>query len=96
VIRALDPSIRSTTTVEDDARVIVINSRYPLFIERRGDMWYQLETAAREVCRLAEGASVAEYERRVNEIVLMVAAMRSRRRRTRQKTGRQLALLNDG
>jgi hypothetical protein len=59
-------------------------------------MWYQLETAAREVCRLAEGASVAEYERRVNEIVLMVAELRSRRKRPPNSSGTQLALLKGG
>ncbi len=80
VIRSLDPSIRSTTVIEEGTRVIVINSRFPLFQERRGDVWYQLETAAREVCRAADGANVAEYERRVNEIVLMAAALRQRRR----------------
>jgi len=66
VIRPLDRSIRSITTVEEGVRAVVINSNYPLFKERRGDIWYQLETAAREVCRAAEGASVVEYERRVN------------------------------
>jgi hypothetical protein len=77
VIRSLGPSLRSTTVVEDGTRVVVINSRYPLFLERRGDIWYQLETAAREVCRAAEGASVAECEGRVNEITLTVTALRA-------------------
>ena len=93
VIRPLDPSVRSTTVVEDATRVVVINSRYPLFKERRGDIWYQLETAAREVCQSADAANVAEYEARVNEIILTATALRTRRRRTRALRGAQLTLL---
>ena len=96
VIRPLDRSIRSITTIEEGVRVVVINSNYPLFKERRGDIWYQLETAAREVCRVAEGASVAEYERRVNEIILMASALRDRRRAPRRSSGQQLRLLKPG
>ncbi len=95
VIRALAPSIRSTTVLEEGARIVVINSRYPLYEERRGDMWYQLETAAREVCRAADGASVTEYEQRVNEIVLTASALRGRRRRTARSRASQFALLKD-
>jgi hypothetical protein len=93
VIRALDPAVRSTTALEGESRVIVINSRYPLFRERRGDMWYQLETAAREICKLVESADVGEYEQRVNEVVLASVSLRERRRRPRRQ-GRQLELLN--
>lgn len=92
VIRALDPSVRSTTVLEGESRIVVINSRYPLFRERRGDFWYQLETAARELCKLIESASVGEYEQRVNEIVLAAASLKERRRRPLPK-GRQLGLL---
>ena len=35
---------------EDGIRRVVINSAYPLYEVRRGDLWYQLETALREVC----------------------------------------------
>ena len=35
---------------EEGIRRIVINSAYPLYEVRRGDLWYQLETALREVC----------------------------------------------
>jgi hypothetical protein len=80
VVRPLDPSLRSATLLEDGTRVVVINSRHPLFVERRGDIWYQLETAAREVCRLAEPANVTDYERRVNDLVLAALALRGRRR----------------
>ena len=51
------------TVLEDGVRTVVINNRYPLFLERRGDVWYQLETAAREICKAAEATSVAEYEK---------------------------------
>ncbi len=92
VIRSLDPSIRSTTLLEGDTRVVVINSRYPLYRERRGDVWYQLETAAREICQATEGGSVEEYEGRVNEIVLAAASLRERRRKP-PRQGRQLRLV---
>ena len=91
VIRALHPRVRSTTVLEEGVRGIVINSEYPLFKERRGDFWYQLETAARELCKLAEPNSVPEYESRVNELLLTAATLRTRRRRPRG--GTQLALL---
>jgi hypothetical protein len=90
-VRPLDPRVRSMTVLEDEVRTVVINSRYPLFLERRGDVWYQLETAAREVCKLAEMASVAEYEKRVNEIVLTALQLRASRRR--RPAGRQLRLV---
>jgi len=71
---------------------VVINSRYPLFIEPHGDVWYQLEPAAREICKAAESASVAEHERRVNDIVLTALQLRASRRR-RRPAGRQLRLV---
>ncbi len=67
-LRPLDPRVRSMTVLEDGVRTVVINSRYPLFLERRGDVWYQLETAAREICKSAEANSVAEYEKRVTDL----------------------------
>ena len=90
-VRALDPSVRSMTVLEDGLRTVVINSRYPLFLERRGDVWYQLETAAREICKAADGGSVAEYEKRVNDIVL--TALRLRASRRRRPVGRQLRMV---
>jgi Histidine kinase-, DNA gyrase B-, and HSP90-like ATPase len=91
-IRSLDPRVRSMTVLEDEIRTVVINSRYPLFLERRGDVWYQLETAAREICKAAEAASVAEYEKRVNDIVLTALQLRASRRR--RPAGRQLRLVH--
>jgi len=91
-IRQLDPRVRSMTVLEDGVRTVVINSRYPLFLERRGDVWYQLETAAREICKAAEATSVAEYEKRVNDIVLMALQLRASRRRP-PAGGRQLRLV---
>ena len=90
-IRPLDPRVRSMTVLEDGVRTVVINNRYPLFLERRGDVWYQLETAAREICQAAEATSVAEYEKRVNDIVLMALQLRASRRR--RPAGRQLRLV---
>lgn len=90
-VRPLDPRVRSITVLEEGVRTVVINSRYPLFIERRGDVWYQLETAAREICKAAEATSVAEYEKRVNDIVLTALQLRASRRR--RPAGRQLRLV---
>lgn len=83
-----DPAIRSLTLEEDGTTVIVINSQHPLFNERRGDVWYQLETAAREITGRVEGISVTEYERQVNQVVLLALGLRRRRRQrqTRQPT----------
>ncbi len=90
-IRPLDSRVRSMTVLEDGVRTVVINNRYPLFLERRGDVWYQLETAAREICKAAEATSVAEYEKRVNDIVLTALQLRASRRR--RPAGRQLRLV---
>jgi len=83
VIRPLGPAIRSQTVIEDAVKVVVINSQHPLFRERKGDIWYQLETAASEICKSIDGVTVAEYERRVNEIVLLAFRLRGRRRKAR-------------
>ena len=83
VIRPLGPAIRSQTVIEDAVKVVVINSQHPLFRERKGDIWYQLETAASEICKSIDGVTLAEYERRVNEIVLLAFRLRGRRRKAR-------------
>jgi hypothetical protein len=95
VVRPLDPPIRSQTVIEDEVTTVVINSRHPLFLKRGGDIWYQLETAAREVFKSLEGASVGEYERRVNEVVLLAFQLRARRREARAtKAAAQLPLIS--
>lgn len=90
-IAALDPSIRSRLVVEDGTTWVVVNSRYPLFIERGGDVLYQVETAAREICRTLDGISVTEYERRIEELLDTVFKLRHARRR-KSPNGRQLKL----
>jgi hypothetical protein len=92
-LRPLDRAVRSQTVEEDGVRVIVINTRHPLFLERRGDTWYQLETAARELFAAVEGASVADYERQVNEVVTLALELRTRRRRAARARQGSLALL---
>ncbi len=72
-------------------RKVVINSSHPLFNERKGDTWYQLETAAREICRDAEPTDVAEFERRVNQLLLTAFKLKARRPR-RARRDRQLRL----
>jgi len=95
VVRPLDPSIRSQTLIEHDITTIVINSRHPLFLKRGGDIWYQLETAAREVFKSLEGASIGDYERRVNEVVLLAFQLRARHREKRmRRPAVQLPLIN--
>ena len=86
VVRALDPRLRSAMVIEDGVRRIVINSRYPLYEVRRGDLWYQLETALREVCVTIPEATVPEFERKVNELMLVSLSLTGlrKRRRTRQ------------
>ncbi len=84
VIRALDPRMRSAMVVEDGVRRVVINSRYPLYEVRRGDLWYQLETALREVCVTIPEATVPEFERRVNELMFVSLSLAEHRRRARK------------
>lgn len=87
VIRALDPRLRSAMVTEDGVRRVVINSRYPLYEVRRGDLWYQLETALREVCVTIPEATVPEFERRVNELMVVSLSLAERRRRRRRSAG---------
>lgn len=95
IVRPLDPSIRSQTVIEHEVTTVVINSRHPLFLKRGGDMWYQLETAAREVFKSMEGASASDYERRVNEVILLAFELLARRRNARsRKTTAQLPLIS--
>jgi hypothetical protein len=88
VIRALDPRVRSAMVEEDGIRRVVINSRYPLYDLRKGDLWYQLETALREVCVTIPEATVPEFERKVNELMLVSLALAERRRRGRRREAR--------
>ncbi len=81
VVRRLDPRLRSALVEEDGIRRVVINSAYPLYEVRRGDLWYQLETALREVCVTIPEATVPEFERRVNELMVVSLALAERRKR---------------
>ncbi len=94
VVRPLDSAIRSQTIVENEITTIVINSRHPLFVKRAGDIWYQLETAAREIFKSSDGTTVADYEKQVNEVILLAFQLRARRRVVRPgKRAAQLPLL---
>ncbi|MDQ3129000.1 MAG: hypothetical protein M3Q66_11190, partial [Chloroflexota bacterium] len=88
VVRALDPRLRSAMVVEDGVRRVVINSRYPLYEVRKGDLWYQLETALREVCVTIPEATVPEFERKVNELMLVSLSLTGRRRRRTVRAAR--------
>jgi hypothetical protein len=76
---------------EEGVRRIVINSRYPLYDVRQGDLWYQLETALREVCVTIPEATVPEFERKVNELMLVSLALTEGRRKGRRSRSRQPA-----
>jgi hypothetical protein len=93
VIRPLDSNIRSQSVIEDGVTTVVINSRHPLFLKRKGDIWYQLETAAREIFKSLEGANIGDYERRVNEVVLLAFQLRGRQREARSQRPSQLPLI---
>jgi len=95
VVRSLDPRLRSAMVVEDGVRRVVINSRYPLYEVRRGDLWYQLETALREVCLTIPEATVPEFERKVNELMLVSVGLAERRKRRRRSAAaaRQTSIL---
>jgi hypothetical protein len=96
VVRPLDATIRSQMVIEKDVATVVINSRHPLFVKRAGDIWYQLETAAREVFKSLEGVNVGDYERRVNEVLLLAFQLKARQREARaRKPGKQLELIGD-
>lgn len=86
VVRQLDPRLRSALVEEDGVRRVVINSAYPLYEVRRGDLWYQLETALREVCVTIPEATVPEFERKVNELMLVSLALAERGRRGTRKS----------
>jgi hypothetical protein len=47
--RRRNSSTSELMVIENEVSTVVINSRHPLFLKRGGDIWYQLETAAREV-----------------------------------------------
>ena len=91
VIRDLDPRLRSAMVLEDGVRRIVINSRYPLYEVRKGDLWYQLETALREVCATIPEATVPEFERKVNELMIVSLDLAGRRRRRGRVTSPPVA-----
>jgi len=94
VIRPLDQNIRSQSVIEHGATTVVINSRHPLFLKRKGDIWYQLETAAREIFKSLEGANIGDYERRVNEVVLLAFQLRGRQQAARSQRASQLPLIS--
>lgn len=92
VVRALDPRLRSAMVIEDGVRRVVINSRYPLYEVRKGDLWYQLETALREVCVTLPEATVPEFERKVNELMSLSLSLAGRRRVRRPMAAKATAV----
>ncbi|MGQ9572784.1 MAG: hypothetical protein ACUVV3_06320, partial [Dehalococcoidia bacterium] len=68
----LDPSIRSDWERNSDGRVLLINKKFPLYEQRRGDELYIAETAALELAKPDEGeqVDVTEYFEEVNRIMV--------------------------
>ncbi|MBA2741594.1 MAG: hypothetical protein H0U46_06240, partial [Actinobacteria bacterium] len=75
-VRSLDPSIRSARAVDGGRTEIVINSRYPLYRRRNGDLEYMLETGLLE--QLKPGADeellVEEYHDQLVEALSLALA----------------------
>ena len=61
-------------------------ANYPLYEVRKGDLWYQLETALREVCVTLPEATVPEFERKVNELMSLSLSLAGHRRTRRRAT----------
>ena len=59
---------------------------------RKGDLWYQLETALREVCVTLPEATVPEFERKVNELMSLSLTLAGRRRARRPVAGKARAV----
>ena len=72
-VRALDPHIRSAHAVESGRTEIIINSLYPLYRMRRGDLYYMVETGLLEQLRPTsdEEKSAEEYFEQVVEAVFL-------------------------
>lgn len=66
-VRPLDPRIRSATESQNGRVEIVINNRYPLYLERKGDLPYMLETGLLEEMKPSddEERPVGEYHEEV-------------------------------
>ncbi len=77
-VRSLDPSIRSARAPEGGRLEIVINSRYPLYRRRSGDLEYMLETGLLEQLKPGpdEEMTVDEYhEQLVDALSLALAEL---------------------
>lgn len=67
-VRALDPKTRSATVEENGRTEIVINSQFPAYRQRSGDLLYMLETGLEEELKPSgdqEDKTVEEYHRQV-------------------------------
>lgn len=72
-VRALDPAIRSARALESGRIEIIINSRYPLYRRRSGDLEYMLETGLLEQLKPGpeEDLTVDEYHEQLVEALLL-------------------------
>lgn len=77
-VRSLDPSIRSARALDGGRVEIVINSRFPLYRRRSGDLEYMLETGLLEQLKPGpdEELTVEEYhEQLVDALSLALAEL---------------------
>jgi hypothetical protein len=76
-VRALDPRIRSATEIENGRTEIVVNKRYPLYVERDGDIAYLLETGLMEELKPGEDddKTVGEYHGQLTDALLQALSM---------------------
>jgi hypothetical protein len=72
-VRALDPHIRSATVVDNSRVDIVINSRYPAYRQRAGDLQYMVETGLLETLKpdAGEERSVDDYHQDVTDALFL-------------------------
>jgi hypothetical protein len=82
-VRALEPKTCSTTVVEGNRTEVVINNRFPPYLERSGDMPYMLETGLLEEIKptAEEDKTVSEYHEQVTEALLESLRMQDTLRR---------------
>ena len=80
-VRALDPRIRSARAMDNGRTEIVINSRFPLYRRRGGDLAYMIETGLLEQLKPAadEEMTVDEYHDQLGEALYLALTEISRR-----------------
>ena len=76
-VRALDSRIRSATEIENGRTEIIVNKKYPLYVERDGDIAYMLETGLMEELKPSEDddKAVGEYHDQLTDALFEALSM---------------------